>query len=507
MWEDKIRFPKSSGNSFGFYGILVTRKFYQEMRNNMNLPQDFTVRMQQLLGDEWKDFEASYQQEKAYGLRINPLKYTQTKEELPFTLEPVSWAKEGFYAEKEEKPGRHPLHEAGAYYIQEPSAMSVVSLLDPHPGDFVCDLCAAPGGKSSQIAGRLLGEGLLLSNEIFTARAKILSQNMERMGVSNAVVCNESLYKLAKQFPSFFDRIVVDAPCSGEGMFRKDDTAIEEWSLEHVTLCSERQKMILEHAAAMLKPNGVIVYSTCTFAPEEDEQMAAWFLETHPNFVLEDWRNFLPTDSGLENGRVEFLDNDIPEDIRQQIHKTLRLWPHKLTGEGHFAARFRKLENSSDATPRRKKAKREKKMDLADYKAFCESFLKESTSHSYSALTPSKDSCYHYFGDELYLLPMTVSSLNGLKLMRAGLHLGTRKKNRFEPAHALAMALHPDEVCQSYDCTKEDAIRYQKGETISCPSDLKSWTLLTYHGVSLGWGKAQNGILKNHYPKGLRIMG
>lgn len=504
----------------------------------MNLPQDFTTRMKTLLQDEADDFFASYENTKSYGLRVNPLKYDTTKKVLPFTLAPVAWAKEGFYAVAEERPGRHPLHEGGAYYIQEPSAMSVVSLLDPQPGDIVCDLCAAPGGKSTQVAGRLAGQGLLVSNEIFPARAKILSQNIERLGVSNCVVCNEPPDKMAAHFPSFFDKIVVDAPCSGEGMFRKDDVAIKEWSLEQVAICKERQQMILECADQMLLPGGTMVYSTCTFAPDENENMIAWFLETHPDYSVENWRDTLPDNCGLADGRIDFLSKNYPEEIVSQIPHTLRLWPHKLDGEGHFAARLRKHgEPPLRITKTRIKKKAPK--ELEDCLGFLEEFMKDpmlitknlanadndtndsklsslagtnnssfhSTSVVYSLLHCEDYNSFHFFGDELYFIPKEMNSLDKLKVLRPGLHLGTRKKNRFEPAHALAMALLPDEVVQCQDYDFETAQKYLHGETIPCNKTFKSWTLVTYDSVSLGWGKAQNGILKNHYPKGLRLKG
>lgn len=473
----------------------------------MDLPVEFLSRMQSLLGREADDFMQTYQRQKTYGLRMNPLKCSA--QALPFTLTPVSWAKEGFYALPEEHPGKHPLHEGGAYYIQEPSAMAVVSLLSPEPGDKVCDLCAAPGGKSTQIAGRLLGKGLLVSNEIFPARAKILSQNLERFGVGNLVVCNETPEQIAGHFPLFFDKILIDAPCSGEGMFRKDDTAIREWSPEQVTICKERQQMILSYADQMLAPDGVMVYSTCTFAPEEDEAMIAWFLEQYPDYDLEDWREFLPENCGLEGGRSDFLPT--PPSKTEDMEKTLRLWPHKLQGEGHFAARLRKKGTSisHETYPCRKKEKRKRKgSDLDGYLAFAEQFLRISSENTAYSVTTflSSNARYEYFGDELYLVPQQVNSLQGLKTVRPGLHLGTRKTKRFEPAHALAMALHAEDVAQSRECTLEEALGYLKGETISCPDTLKSWTLVCYQGISLGWGKAQNGVLKNHYPKGLRIF-
>lgn len=493
----------------------------------MNFPKDFTDRTHQILQNEADDFLESLQEPNAYGLRINPLKFNNnlSTKSLPFTLAPVAWAKEGFYAVPEEHPGKHPLHEGGAYYIQEPSAMSVVSLLNPEPGDLVCDLCAAPGGKSTQIAGRLLGEGLLVSNEIFPARAKVLSQNIERFGVGNCIVCNEPPDKMAKHFPLFFHKIVVDAPCSGEGMFRKDENARKEWSLEQIEVCQKRQQMILDYADQMLTPGGIMVYSTCTFSPEENEKMVAWFLSTHPDYVLEDWRTILPTDCGLEGGRPEFTDTKSHE-----IEKTLRLWPHKLRGEGHFAARFQKRATTlsaiscpakkSEGIPRKKLKNKKASLslkqadlktpngqtDLSGYPDFTKNFLTSSSDNRYSVIRQlNGNGIFQYFGEELYLIPEQMISLKGIKITRAGLHLGTRKKNRFEPAHALAMALSPKDCTQHTECSYDIAVRYLHGETIPCNAEFQSWTLVCYQGISLGWGKAQNGVLKNHYPKGLRL--
>ena len=231
------------------------------------LPVEFLNRMEKMLGDDYRAFLESYDNEKYSSLRYNPLK--GHKEEFlknyTFDLSPVSWEENGFYYDHEDKPGKHPYHEAGVYYIQEPSAMAPVHFLNPMPGDVVLDLCAAPGGKSTQIGARMQGKGILVSNEIHPQRAKILSENMERMGIANGIVLNESPDRLAKSFPDFFDKILVDAPCSGEGMFRKNEDAMEEWSLENVRLCAKRQDEILDCAANMLKAGGRIVFSTCTF--------------------------------------------------------------------------------------------------------------------------------------------------------------------------------------------------------------------------------------------------
>ena len=230
----------------------------------IELPQIFCERMERLLEEEYSAFLSSYEKERYYGLRYNPLKDTAETfvERMPFDLDKVSWAAEGFYYQGSQQPGRHVLHEAGAYYIQEPSAMAVVELLDPRPEERILDLCAAPGGKSTQIAGRMDRRGLLVANEIVPERAKILSQNVERMGIPNCVVCSERPERLSSFFPAFFDRILVDAPCSGEGMFRKEEAARKEWSADHVQMCADRQLGVLEEAAKMLKPGGILVYST-----------------------------------------------------------------------------------------------------------------------------------------------------------------------------------------------------------------------------------------------------
>jgi NOL1/NOP2/sun family putative RNA methylase len=457
------------------------------------LPQDFLQARKPLLGDEWEAFLQSYEEPRSYGLRCNPLK---EEGELPFSLEPVPWTSHGYYVSPEEHPGRHPLHEAGAYYIQEPSAMAVVSLLDPKPNEIICDLCAAPGGKSTQIAGLMGGQGLLVSNEIFPARAKILSQNIERLGISNALVCNEPPERMAAHFPLFFDRIVVDAPCSGEGMFRKDDTAIQEWSLDNIALCVKRQKMILDCAHEMLHSGGTLVYSTCTFSPEENEEMILWFLKNHPEYSLIDWKttalgkqvSACAGNAGLRDGFA--------------CPGTLRLWPHLLRGEGHFMARLQK--NGDDNAPKKKikKTKRQPALLAAEkwYQEFAELYLSPAQEN-----TPPVR--FQLFGEELYQIPDSAPNLAGIKLVRAGLHLGTLKKNRFEPSHALAKTLAPEQSRQYVLCDDATALCYLKGESIPCDSSLKGWTLVCYETYPLGWGKAQNGMLKNHFPKGLRWQG
>ena len=468
----------------------------------MQLPQDFIQRMEAALGEEASAFFSSYEKEKTYGLRLNPLKNGGflSCDSLPFSLSPVPWAEEGFYADAAEHPGRHPLHEAGVYYIQEPSAMSVVSLLAPRPGEIICDFCAAPGGKSTAIAGRMLGEGLLVSNEVIPGRARILSQNMERMGVANCLVTNDPPEKMSQTFPGFFDTVLVDAPCSGEGMFRKDSQAITEWNLSQVEFCRKRQEMILGEADKMLRPGGVLLYSTCTFSPEENEGQIADFLKTHPDYILEDWRDFLPADQGLSGGR-RWPGTSYSLDAE----KTLRLWPHHLEGEGHFAARLRKTGEAIPPAVKKKKQKKQSSKIPEDFSKFCEEFLDVTEDRGSVSKCLHAGGRLHSFGEALYLAPPAMESLAGIKVLRAGLHLGSQKKNRFEPSHALGMALLPQEARQLHQCDEESVLSYLQGQALPCDTSLHSWTLVTYRGFSLGWGKASQGILKNHYPKGLRI--
>ncbi len=493
----------------------------------IKLPEAFCQRMQGLLGLEAEEFFSSYESGREYGLRYNPLKFTSQREfeqklrkELGYRLSPVPWCAQGYYYREEEQPGKHPWHEAGAYYIQEPSAMSAVELLEVLPGDTVCDLCAAPGGKTTQIAGKMQGQGMLVSNEFYAGRAKILAQNVERLGIANTVVLNESTEHLAQVFPEFFDKILVDAPCSGEGMFRKEPQAVDEWSLDNVALCARRQQEILGHAAEMLKPGGVIVYSTCTFAPEENEQNIGYFLQEHPEFSLETaaageqyFSHGLP---GLECSSEDATCNHANlQNIRtKELTKTYRLWPHKLRGEGHFLARLRKdgMDEEAQASMGKIAGKcREKRRSVKDkgavrIEAAAAAYYKFQEETLRIDLPERLCGRYVLFAEELYMLPEAMKDLSGLKVVRAGLHLGACKKNRFEPSHALALYLHQKEAKRCVDLADySEAWKYLHGETVSCDTAQKGWTLVCVDGLSLGWGKAHNGVVKNHYPKGLRI--
>lgn len=470
----------------------------------IRLPEEFKKRMKTLLGEEeYALFLKSYEKEPRQALRVNTNKISieDFLRISPFTLQAVPWAPEGFYYGKMDRPGRHPYHEAGLYYIQEPSAMSVAVLADPQPGERVLDLCAAPGGKTTQMAARMKGQGLLVSNEIHPARAKVLSQNVERMGISNALVTNESSSALSRRFPAFFDKVVVDAPCSGEGMFRKEEQALLQWSPDNVQMCAERQDEILEEAAKMLRPGGRLVYSTCTFAPEEDEGTVSRFLESHKDFEVEKMpacERFAPGRPDWARGmpQIEYTlrapHYGHPSD--SYLRYTCRLWPHRLDGEGHYAAVLRKDKPEPEGGGRFFDGSRPSKKE-----AFPEAYKEFVACH----LARTLEGTPVLFGEQLYLLPYP-AALDGLKVLRAGLHLGSVRKGRFEPSHGLALALQAEDAVRRCLLSGEGAVQaYLRGESLPFEGE-KGWYLVLVDGYSLGWGKVSNGMLKNHYPKGLR---
>ena len=524
----------------------------------MNLPEEFKNRMKKLLGEEYEAFAGVFREgDGAKGLRFSLSSLPGSADgsdnaQIPkkiiseFTDGTVPWCSGGYFVKENTRPGKSIYHEAGAFYLQEPSAMVVAEIANVKPGEKVLDLCAAPGGKSTALGDALFGEGILVSNEIHPSRVKILSENIERMGISNALVLNETPEKIASLFPEFFDCVVVDAPCSGEGMFRKEEAALSEWSPENVEMCADRQKDILKEAVKCVAPGGRLIFSTCTFAPAEDEENIVWFLKEFPQFKL----------------------SEIPEEIRKSVSEGLdisdadlkncvRIWPHLQKGEGHFAAvlvRDGKSENSpayldntdpdgddsdnskelnafadsgnektdSDFSGKKKNKnknlKKERGKNIALSREMRESFevfagetLTEQGKKKFREITtysPTDQKIAALFGDNLYLEPLYFPG-KGVKIERAGLHMGTFGKNRFEPSLALARTLKKEDVQNVLALTREqeeDALAYLRGEQLGgIPADLKGWTLVTYEGYSLGFGKASGGVLKNHYPKGLRV--
>lgn len=500
------------------------------------LPELFEEKMKTLLGEEWTAFWESYSQERFQALRLNALKKDVTlekKEQMirQFHLkEQVPWVKDAYYYDASMRPGKHPYHEMGVYYIQEPSAMSAVTVLAPEPGMKVLDLCAAPGGKSTQIASILQGKGLLVSNEIHPARCKILSQNMERMGVTNAIVTNEDSENLANHFGSFFHAILVDAPCSGEGMFRKNQEAVNEWSNENVLLCADRQREILNNASKMLLPGGRMVYSTCTFSPEENEQTIAAFLREHEDFeVLEIEQSYF--DDAREEWMLQPADGIEYEKLREAISKTKRLWPHKLNGEGHYVALLRKkgtlpeyrLMDKGNSFVQKVRTDKSKKSKVKNKKTDKNqnSYIDFRLVDEFLDSTFDEDTCnwlkggkFELFGDQLFRFPDIEIELKGIHVLRAGLHIGEFKKNRFEPSHALALAVSKQHAKNVILISEEDerVFAYFRGEAFEVSDEEievrsgsgKGWFLLCINGIPAGWCKLAGGRLKNHYPKGLR---
>ncbi|WP_416362384.1 RsmF rRNA methyltransferase first C-terminal domain-containing protein [Paraclostridium sordellii] len=419
--------------------------------------------MKEILKDEYEDFIKSYEEPKTTGLRVNTLKIS--KEDLInlnlFKLNQIPWAEEGlYYDEKIDRPGKNPLHEAGAYYLQEPSAMSVVPRADIKENDKVLDMCAAPGGKSTYILSKLNDTGLLVSNEINPIRIKALGENLERFGAKNCIITNTDSNNLRKVFNGYFDKVIIDAPCSGQGMFRKDEVAIKDWSYEKILECQSIQREIIRDGYDMLKNEGILVYSTCTFAKEENENIINEFIEENENAKL------------------------------IEMH---RVWPHKVKGEGHFVAKIQKLEDE-DCKTKELKAKRLGK-EIKDYKDFEKKFLNINIGNKFDLR-----------GENLYLLPEESPDVKKLKVLRYGLHLGVLKKNRFEPSHALSHYLKLEDVkhVENLNLEEEHILNYLRGNTINTGQS-RGWVLVAIEGIPIGWGKESNGVLKNHYPKGLRI--
>ena len=492
--------------------------------SNLNLPEQFKTRMKEYLEVSYEAFIASYETSEVKGIRLSsffrgdgpfamgslPLSVesVEGQNESGANWQKVVWCDNGYFLNADDfneiRPGKHPLHEAGAYYIQEPSAMAPVAYMDIRPGDRVLDLCASPGGKSTQIAALLRGEGILVSNEIMPDRAKILSENIERMGVRNALVISEDPRNISDRFYGFFDKILVDAPCSGEGMFRRSDVAINEWSLDNVANCAKRQEWILDEAAKMLRENGTLCYSTCTFSKEENELQIVNFLERHEEFSLGEMTKFEGMRQGFAAGEYESVG--------------VRIFPHEANCEGHYLCKLvkkRRMSGQESGCHEDKAVNKVmplggfepelSKKDAADlkemYKFFDETFSEESDFKEYI-----KERKITRFKDRVYLLPKECPKLDGLKVLRPGLHLGTILKNRFEPGHALAKCLSCYDVKRAciLEPDGDEAKKYIAGETFNFDGDLPGWYVVFAGIYPLGWGKLTNSIMKNHYPKGLR---
>jgi NOL1/NOP2/sun family putative RNA methylase len=459
----------------------------------MKLPEEFLNKMKIFLGEEeYKKFKLSYDRPRNFGIRVNTLKIDIEKflEIIPFKLERIPWTKDGYYYEENERPGKHPYYYSGLFYIQEPSAMYPALVLDAKPGEYILDLCAAPGGKTAQIAAGMKGLGLLVSNDPNPQRIKALVKNIELLGIKNTLVTNEFPEKLSLKFTEYFDKILVDAPCSGEGMFRKDENAIKNWDLKKCEDYVKVQEKLLEYAHVMLKPGGRLVYSTCTFSPEENEGVLASFLKKH-----KDYRTIeIPLTKGIEKNKT--------------LTNTVRLWPHKVRGEGHFAALLQKRNSNCKTVIDRKQEILQDIIDLPKKEHEEHGLFSEFVSKNLNVKIEGR---IVLRGNSLYHIPVSLPNLDGIKVAKYGWHLGrflkgTRNiKNIFEPSQSMITALEKNDLKHSInlDSRSLEAVKYLKGETLIIGGE-KGYVGVCIDGFTVGWAKQMGNMLKNLYPKGWR---
>ncbi|MBE2202140.1 MAG: RsmF rRNA methyltransferase first C-terminal domain-containing protein [Anaerolinea sp.] len=452
-------------------------------------PPEFMQKMRRLLGAEFAAFAASYEQEARIGLRVNTLKIdvADFSSKAPFTLTPVgAYEPAGFHVADEAKPGRHPYHAAGLYYMQEPSAMAVAALLDPQPGEWVLDLAAAPGGKATHLIARMKDQGLLVANDVDRGRARDLAENLERWGTRSVLITNNTPQQLAAHFGPVFDRVLLDAPCSGEGMFRKQGGFA--WSETMVLACARRQTAILDTAVSLLRPGGILAYATCTFSPEEDEGVIGRFLTDHPDFTLINPTHF----AGFAPGHPDWLPAGVYLPNEFQLANTIRFWPHLFAGEGHFVALLQKEGDGQPSRPDRSAKPARSPL----WAAFARETLRIAFDDERMGVVN---------GRFLHLFPPAAPGTAGLYVLRHGLPLAELGKNHLKPDHALALALTAAAVQQHVNFAPDDPqlTAYRNGQTLSSPGP-NGWTLVTVDGFGLGWAKRVNGVLKNHYPRGLR---
>ncbi len=473
--------------------------------NIKEIPAAFRARMAELLREEYSDFLSSLQLPAITGLRVNTLKLSAPSflDRNPWNLSPVPWCSTGFALDIgvdetiPAQPGKHPYHYAGLYYLQEPSAMAAAEALAPQPGETVLDLAAAPGGKATHLAALMNNTGTLVTNEIHPKRVWDLVENLERCGVTNAVVTNDTPIKLADHFGEYFDRVMLDAPCSGEGMFRKGEIARQEWKPELVRSCALRQSGILEQAARMVKPGGRLVYTTCTFSPDENECVIAHFLTQHPEYDLE----ALQLAPGFRHARPDWI--GLPPDHR--VSRAVRIWPHLAQGEGHFIAVLVKLD-SPGRTPAQAGIKKvphsrgyispgSNRNVFSSFDDFCRTNLANTFDSSRLVIS----------GSYVYHLPDVSPNLSVLRVIHPGWWLGSFQKERFIPSHSLAMGIKSAHALQTFSLLPGDPrlMAYFAGESLSDAGE-SGWVLLTVDGYPIGWGKRVQNILKNYYPHGLR---
>ena len=462
----------------------------------IKLPEKFENKMKELLQDEYDDYLQCYDEPRYYGLRVNTNKISVEDflKIAPWPLTPVPWIPNGFYYDGDKiQPSKHPYYFAGLYYLQEPSAMTPASRIPVEPGERVLDVCAAPGGKATELGAKLKGEGVLIANDISNSRARGLLKNLELFGIGNMMVISEEPGKLVEYFPEYFDKILIDAPCSGEGMFRKDKKMVKAWEEHGPEFFSKLQRSIITQAAAMLKPGGMILYSTCTFDPLENEKTVEYLLETCPEFKICEMEGY----EGFCEGIPKYV-----EDHSEEYRKTVRIFPHKMQGEGHYLALAKK---GDDNTERMNEKTAKPKSGAKKLPEELEQFLKELAWDVDKSRLDIRE-------ERVYYMPENLPMLKGVRFLRSGLLLGEVKKNRFEPSQALAMCLKKDEYPRILDLPVSDdrVIKYLKGETLDVEDITsrkeKGWYLVCVDGYPLGFGKLANQTLKNKYLPGWRWM-
>lgn len=464
------------------------------MTKKVELPVKFDKKMKEMLGTDYQLYLDSFQEDAHQGLRVNTAKISVEDflKISPYKLEPVAWCPNGFYYEKQEKPAKHPYYYAGLYYIQEPSAMTTASLLPVEEGDCVLDLCAAPGGKSTELGAKLNGTGLLVTNDISNSRAKALLKNIEVFGIGNALVTSEPPNVLAERFPGFFDKILIDAPCSGEGMFRKQNNMVKAWEQNGVDMFVGLQRSILKEAVTMLKPGGKLIYSTCTFSKEENEQSVEYLLSLDDSLHLVE----LPLFPGFDKGHPEWgLTGN------EELTKCRRLWPHRIKGEGHFVAMVEKDESGKAF------------FGSSDYVFSKDKLSEEAVSFIQELGYPFDMNRFDVQKERVFYIPENLPDVRGLRILRCGLYMGDMKKNRFEPSQSLAMFLKQNQFKNIVNLNVDDerVIKYLKGETIELQENeiqniFDGVCLICVDTYTLGFGKINRGTIKNKYLPGWRWM-
>lgn len=445
------------------------------------LDEKFIENMKKLLVEEYGAYEKSLTENHKSGLRINKLKtnYEDLKKYIEVG-ENVKWCNTGYYYDDDTRPAKNPLYNAGLYYIQEPSAMLTVSCVDIKEGEYILDLCAAPGGKSTHIGEKLKGSGLLVANDISNGRAKVLAKNIEKHGIINFAVINEPHNKLVNKFDGFFDKIFIDAPCSGEGMFRKEPHVIQSWNENSPKEFSEIQTDILNTVVSMLKSGGTIIYSTCTFNLEENEKVIQKFLKEHSEFEL------IQIDHeklGVSKGYK--LDDETNTD------KAARILPCRQDGEGHFVAVLKNKGEKADNKVYSKVDDRKKFKEVYE-------FFEKNTNIDFDNMGLR----LMLHGTSVFAVPYALYDMKGIRVVRSGMHVGELKNGKFEPSTVLALATKKENYKNIIDCKIDDirVSKYLKGETIEADCD-DGFVVVCVEGYNLGFGKSNRGKVKNKYNK------